>query len=77
MRESLIFTASLPKQMVKQVEQWSKKNTMTKSELVRAALRRYFEEAQLDEALRLAEKERITGVLSVLPRGGLQQLLKK
>jgi len=76
MRQTKVFTSSLPSQMVKEVDLWAKKESMTRSELVRAALRLYFEELDFAEAVRVAKKERRDGKLKELKPGGLRELIE-
>lgn len=75
MRYTSILTTSVPPTMVKEADRWSKKTQMTRSELVRAALRRYFEELDFEEAVQVANEERRSGKMKVLPRGGLADLI--
>jgi len=48
MRKREIFTVSLPREMLKQVEQVRKAEHRTRSELVREALRKYIREADME-----------------------------
>ncbi len=77
MRTSSLVTISLPPEMVAESEKLAKKQHMTRSELLRMALRRYFEEMMTEEAIRIADEEFRLGKLKVLPKGGLAALMKK
>lgn len=81
MRTSSIVTISLPFAMVKQSEAAAKKNHMTRSELMRNALRNYFEQAQykesrIDAALLEYEREKKSGKLKEL-KGSLTDLMEQ
>lgn len=76
MRTSSIVTISLHAAMLRAAQRAAKKQHMTRSELVRTALRRYLEEMDAMEAIRVGEKELKTNKLKVLPRGGLAQLMR-
>ncbi|MBI4262178.1 ribbon-helix-helix protein, CopG family [Candidatus Uhrbacteria bacterium] len=75
MRTSSVLTISLPPSMVRDLERVTKKTQMTRSELLRAALRRFFEEENAMDAIRIANTERAQGKLKLLPKGGLAQLM--
>ena len=75
MRTTSIITTSVPPQMVEEVDRWAKKGKMTRSELIRAALRRYFEELDFAEAERVYRKEKKEGKLKVLKPGELRSLI--
>lgn len=77
MRTTSLVTVSLPQEMLTESEKIAKKQHMTRSELLRSALRRYLEEAKLDEALIIAEKELALGQAKKLSRGGLARLMRK
>lgn len=77
MRKSSLITISLPPSMMSEAEKVAKKQGMTRSELLRSALRRYMEEMRMEEAIRIADEELATGKAKILPRGGLAALLKK
>lgn len=77
MRTTSLVTISLPPSMAAESEKVARKQHMTRSELLRIALRRYLEETQLEEAIRVADAELRLGKLKVLPRGGLVSLMKK
>ncbi|HEX9502965.1 MAG TPA: ribbon-helix-helix domain-containing protein [Patescibacteria group bacterium] len=77
MRTSSLVTISLPPEMVAESEKLAKQQHMTRSELLRIALRRYMEESQLEEAVRIADDELRRGTLKVLRPGGLSALMKK
>lgn len=77
MRTTALITISLPRTMVRDSDKVAKTKQMTRSEFIRAALRRYIEEAELANAVRIADKELAEGKMRVLPRGGLAKLLKK
>lgn len=77
MRTTSLVTISLPPEILAESEKMAKKQHMTRSELLRSALRRYLEEANLEEALAIAEKELILGKTKKLTRNGLAKLMKK
>ena len=66
MRTSSLVTVSLPPAMVKASERFARKQSMTRSEVVRAALRRFLEEQSALEAVQLYEKEQRHGDLKEL-----------
>lgn len=72
-----MITVSLPPALVVESEKVAKKKHMTRSELMRTALRIYLEEQALDEAIRVGEEELRLGKLKVLPVGGLAKLMRK
>jgi metal-responsive CopG/Arc/MetJ family transcriptional regulator len=80
MRTSSVVTISLPPAMAKQSATIAKKRHMTRSELMRSALRNYIEqvkheEAQADIALREYEREKKSGKLKEL-KGSLVDLME-
>lgn len=77
MRTSSLVTISLPPKMVFEAEKVARKKHMTRSEFMRDAVRRYLEEVQLDEAIRIGEEELRSGKMKVLPPGGLVALMRK
>jgi metal-responsive CopG/Arc/MetJ family transcriptional regulator len=77
MRNTSLITISLPPTMVKESERLAKTKQMTRSEFMRAAIRRFIEELDTDEAIRAAEGELRTGKLKILPKGGLAKLMSK
>lgn len=77
MRKTSLVTISLPRSMASEAEKIAKKQGMTRSELLRSALRRFLEEAHLDEAVRVANEEIRSGKAKVLGRGGLAALMGK
>ncbi|MBI4054457.1 MAG: ribbon-helix-helix protein, CopG family [Candidatus Doudnabacteria bacterium] len=77
MRKTNLVTISLPGALQAESEKLAKKQHMTRSELLRTALRRYIEEIELEEALRVAETELKAGKLKLLPRGGLVKLMSR
>lgn len=66
MRTSSLVTVSLPPAMVKESERIAKRHHMTRSELMRTALRRFLEEQAALEAIKVYEQERRTGKLKTL-----------
>ena len=74
MRTSSLVTISLPPTMVKESEKVARKRHMTRSELLRTALRRYLEETQFEEAVRVYKKEKRSGKLKTL-KGSLADLM--
>lgn len=77
MRTSSLITISLPPALVNQTEKVAKRRHMTRSELLRTALRHYLEEVQLEEAIQSATDDLVHGRTKILPRGGLAQLLRQ
>mgnify|MGYP001561428245 CR=1 FL=1 len=77
MRKTNLVTISLPPSMALEARKVARKQGMTRSELLRSALRRYIEEMRLDEAVRIADEELASGKAKILPKGGLAALLKK
>ena len=51
-RSTVTITVSLPPEMLSKIEEFMKKEGRTRSELVREALRRYFEEQEWKELIR-------------------------
>lgn len=76
MRTSSILTVSLPPQMAAEAKKLAKKKQMTSSELMRTALRHYFEQVYVDEVVRTAERDFRSGKARVLPPGGLAALME-
>ena len=74
MRTSSLVTISLPPEMLMESEKIAKKQHMTRSELLRMALRRYLEEVMAEEAIQVYQKEKKTGKLKVL-KGSLVDLI--
>ncbi|OGL72988.1 hypothetical protein A3E39_02520 [Candidatus Uhrbacteria bacterium RIFCSPHIGHO2_12_FULL_60_25] len=66
MRTSSLVTVSLPPSMVKASERVAKRHHMTRSELMRTALRYFLEEQTALEAIRVYEQERRDGKLKTL-----------
>ena len=77
MRNTSLVTISLPPAMVKESERMARVQQMTRSEFMRAAIRRFIEELDTDEAIRIADEELKSGKLKVLPKGGLARLIQK
>ena len=77
MRSTSLVTISMPPEMVAESEKVAEKKHMTRSELLRAALRFYLEEASLEEAMYIAEKELASGRAKKLAKGGLVRLMRK
>ena len=77
MRTTSVVTISLPPAMVKESERLAKNSQMTRSEFMRAAIRRFIEELGADEAIRIADEELRAGKLKILPKGGLAKLMSK
>ena len=44
---------------------------------MRAAIRRFIEELDTDEAIKIADEELAAGQLKLLPKGGLAKLMSK
>ena len=51
-RSTVTITVSLPPEMLSKIEEFMKKEGRTRSELVREALRRYFQEQEWKEIIR-------------------------
>lgn len=87
MRNTSLVTISLPPAMVKESDFRAKSRQMTRSELVRAALREYlerydtkriaWEEKDTMQAIKSFEREKRQGKLKILPPGGLAKLMGK
>ncbi len=77
MRKTSLVTISLPPSIMQDAEKVAKKQGMTRSELLRSALRRYLEEVRLEEAVRVADRELKSRTAKVLSRGGLAGLIRK
>lgn len=87
MRNTSLITISLPPAMVKESDNRAKSRQMTRSELIRAALREYlerydakriaWEEKDTAAAIESFEQEKKQGKLRVLPPGGLAKLIGK
>ena len=65
---------SLPPEMVAQSEKAARKQHMTRSEFLRTALRRYLEEMEMEQAIKIYKKEKREGKLKVL-KGSLADLM--
>lgn len=74
MRTSSLITFSIPPVMVTQAEKVARRQHMTRSELIRSALRRYLEDLSAEEAVRTYKKERREGKLKEL-KGSLRSLM--
>lgn len=66
MRTSSLVTFSIPPAMITQAERAARRQHMTRSELIRSALRRYLEELAVGESIRIYKKERREGKLKEL-----------
>lgn len=77
MRTSTIFAVSLPPALATETDRLARKQHMTRSELHRTALREYAAQARLDEAIRVADRERKEGKMQVLGSGGLAALMRR
>ena len=74
-RHSSIVTISLPPKMATWSEKIAKKKQMTRSELVRTALRHYLEEQGALDAIRTYREEARGGKLKEL-KGSLTRLMR-
>ncbi|MDO8617724.1 MAG: ribbon-helix-helix domain-containing protein [Candidatus Uhrbacteria bacterium] len=74
MRTSTLVTVSLPSGLRSASEKVAKRKHMTRSELVRTALRSYIASHQTEEALRVYREEKQAGKLKVL-KGSLADLM--
>ena len=77
MRTSSLVTISLPPRLVAESEKIARKKHMTRSELIRSALRQYLEWQMAEDAMRIADEELKSGKLKILPPGGLVELMRK
>ena len=77
MRTSSLVSISLPPKMVSEAEKVARKKHMTRSELLRTALRQYLEWQMAEEVMHVADEELKSGKIKVLPPGGLAALMKK
>lgn len=68
MRTSSLVTFSIPPALIMQAERIARRQHMTRSELIRSALRRYLEELAAEESIRIYKKERRGGKLKELKR---------
>lgn len=75
MRSSMLITCSVPPTMVAEAKKVAKKQRMSSSELLRAALQHFLEEFRLEEAVRIADEELRDGKARVLPKGGLAAMI--
>jgi predicted transcriptional regulator len=75
MRTSSLVTISLPPKLVSASEKIARKQHMTRSELMRTALRQYLEWQMAEEAIGVFEKERREGKLNEL-KGSLVDLMR-
>lgn len=75
MRTSSLVTISLPPALVAKSERLAKKRHMTRSELVRTALRKLFEEQEALEAVSLYQKEKRSSSLKKV-KGSLASLMR-
>ena len=66
MRTSLLVTVSLPPAMVKASMRIARRQHMTRSEIMRAALRRYLEESAALDAVAAYQTEAHAGKLKTL-----------
>lgn len=74
MRTTNLVTISLPPGLLRTSQKIATQKQMTRSELIREALRRYIEEQDALEAVRVYEQELHTGKLKKL-KGSLVKLL--
>lgn len=77
MRTSSLVTISVPPLMLKESEKVARRKHMTRSELMRTALRQYLEWQMAEEAIRVADEELENGMAKILPSGGLVKLMKQ
>lgn len=73
-RASSLVTVSLPRRMLSASDRVAKRHHMTRSEFVRTALRRYLEEVDAAEAVRIYQDEKKAGKLKTL-KGSLAALM--
>ena len=74
MRTSTIVSISLPPAMARQSEKVASQQQMTRSELVRTALRNYLAELDAAKSIRVYQEEKRAGKLKVL-KGSLTSLM--
>ena len=75
MRTSTIVSISLPPAMARQSEKIASQQQMTRSELVRTALRNYLAELDAAKSIRVYNQEKRAGKLKVL-KGSLASLMR-
>ncbi len=74
MRKTKLVTVSLPTALLSASERAAKKKYMTRSELLRTALRQYLESLQMEKAVRVFQGERTSRTLKTL-KGSLADLM--
>ena len=74
-RTTNIISISLPPELSRQTEKMAKKYNMTRSELLRDALRQYAEMGQVDKMLHEYESDKRNGRLKKL-RGSITDLMR-
>ena len=66
MRTSNVITMSLPTKLLAASDRLAKKNSMTRSELIRMGLRKIIEELEVGEVVREYEQDKRSGKLKEL-----------
>ena len=74
MRTSAVITMSLPTKLLAFSDRLAKKNSMTRSELIRMGLRKIAEELHAEEIIREYEQDKRAGKLKEL-KGSLMDAL--
>lgn len=74
-RTTNVISISLPPELSRQAEKMAKKYNMTRSELLRDALRQYAEMGQVDKMLHEYESDKRNGHLKKL-HGSIADLMK-
>ena len=74
-RTTNVISISLPPELSRQTERMAKKYNMTRSELLRDALRQYAEMGQVDKMLNEYESDKRNGRLKKL-RGSVADLMR-
>ena len=74
-RTSTLVTISLPPALRTASERIARRRHMTRSELMRTALRDYLAQQHTEEAIRVYEKEKSEGKLKLL-KGSLADLMR-
>lgn len=74
-RVSSLVTVSLPRRMLTASDRLAKRKHMTRSEFLRTALRRYLEETDALESIRIYEEEKRKRKLKTV-KGSIAQLMR-
>ncbi|TSC55406.1 MAG: hypothetical protein G01um101418_901 [Parcubacteria group bacterium Gr01-1014_18] len=77
MRTSTLFTVSMPSVLANKTNKLAKAKQMTRSELIRYAVRNLLEEADLEGSIDIAHRELKNGTIKTLGKGGLASLMRQ